>query len=62
MNTNKYEQLQRKWSIAWYFHVKYFYGTIILYLNILWLKAVNEIAARQTWTSFAKFIKFCSID
>jgi len=50
MSMNKYEQLERKWSIAWYFQVKYFYDTIILCLNILWLKAVNEIAARQTWT------------
>jgi len=24
MNVNKYEQLQRKRSIVWYFHAKYF--------------------------------------
>jgi len=47
MNVNKYEQLQRKWSIVWYFSRKIFYVTIVLYLNILWLKAVNEITARQ---------------
>jgi len=36
--------------------------TIILCLNSLWLKAVNEITARQTRTSLAKFIKVCSIE
>ena len=39
-----------------------FYVTIVLCLNILWLKAVSEITARQTGTSFAKFIKACSIE
>ena len=39
-----------------------FYVTIVLCLNILWLKAVNEITARQTRASFAKFIKVCSIE
>ena len=29
-----------------------FYVTAVLCLNILWLKAVNEITARQTRTSF----------
>jgi len=59
MNVNKHEQIQ---SIVWYFHVKYFYLTIVLCLNILWLKAINEITARQTPTTFAKFIKVCSIE
>ena len=47
MNGNKYEQLHRKRGFAWYFHVKYFTLTIVLCLNILWLKAVSEINARQ---------------
>jgi len=34
-----------------------FYVTIVLCLNILWLKAVNEITTRQTRTIFAKFSK-----
>ena len=34
-----------------------FYVTIVLCLNIPWLKAVSEITARQTRTSFAKFSK-----
>ena len=38
-----------------------FYVTDVLYLNILWLKAVNTITARQTRTSFAKLKKGCSI-
>jgi len=38
--------------------------TIVLRLNILWLKAVNEITARQTLTSLCKHdvIKVCSIE
>ena len=39
-NVNKYEQLQRKWSIVWYFHVKYF-SSVLSLLNILRLKAVS---------------------
>jgi len=41
-----------------------FYVTIVLCLNILWLKAVNEITARQTRTSLRKHdvIKVCSIE
>jgi len=59
-NTNIY---RKKWSIVWYFHVKYFV-TIALCLNILWLKAVNEITARQTKTSLYKHnvIKVCSTE
>jgi len=34
-----------------------FYVAIVLCLNILWLKAVNEITASQTQTSFAKLKK-----
>ena len=34
-----------------------FYVTIVLSLGIIWLKAVDEITARQTQTSFAKFSK-----
>ena len=44
---NKYEQLQRKWSIL-IFSRETFYVTVVLCLNILRLKAVNEITARQT--------------
>ena len=41
-----------------------FHVTIVLCLNILWLKAVNEITARQTRTSLRKHdvIKVCSIE
>ena len=41
-----------------------FYVTIVLCLNILWLKAINEITARQTQTSLCKHdvIKVCSIE
>ena len=39
-----------------------FYVTIVLCLNILRLKAVNEITARPTQTSFAKFSKKYSIE
>ena len=39
-----------------------YYITIVLCSNILWLKAVNEINARQTRTSFAKFSKNYSIE
>ena len=38
------------------------YVTLVLCLNILWLKAVNEITARQTRTSFAKFVKVGTIE
>jgi len=34
-----------------------FYVTVVLCLNILWLKAVNELTAMQTRTGFAKFSK-----
>jgi len=43
------------------FSCEIFYVTIVLCLNILILKAVNEITARQTRTSFTKFMKVCSI-
>ena len=38
--------------------------TIVLCLDILWLKAVNEITARQTLTNLRKHdvIKVCSIE
>jgi len=39
-----------------------YYITIVLCSNILWLKAVNEINAGQTRTSFAKFSKNYSIE
>ena len=41
-----------------------FYVTIVLRLNILWLKAINEITAKQTRTSLCKHdvIKACSIE
>jgi len=40
------------------------YVTIVLCLNILWLKGINEITARQTRTSLCKHdvIKVCSIE
>jgi len=57
------EQLRWKWSIVWYFHVKYFTSQLFC-LNILWLKAINEITARQKRTSLCKHdvIKVCSIE
>ena len=41
-----------------------FYITIVLYLNILWLTAINEITAGQRWTSLCKHdvIKMCRIE
>jgi len=41
-----------------------FYVTIVLCLNIMWLKAINEIPAGQTRTSLCKHdaIKVCSIE
>jgi len=41
-----------------------FYVTIVLCLNILWLKAVNEITAKQTRTILRKHdvIKVCIIE
>jgi len=40
-----------------------YYVTIVCF-NILWLKAINKIAARQTRTSLCKHdvIKVCSIE
>jgi len=40
-----------------------FYVTIVICLNILWLKAINEITARQTQTSLRKHdvTKVCNI-
>ena len=60
---NKYEQLQKKMKHYVIFSREIFYVTIVLCLNILWLKAVNEITARQTWTSLCKHdvIKVCSV-
>jgi len=60
-NTNSYRENKAlpdifSWNIFTY--LNYF---IVLCLNILWLKAVNEITAGPTRTSFAKFIKVCSI-
>ena len=42
----------------------FFYVTIVLCLNILWLKAVNDITARQTWTTLRKHdvINVCSAE
>ena len=41
-----------------------FYISIVLSLNILWLKAINEITARQTRTSLHEHnvIRLCSIE
>ena len=46
------------------FSYEIFYVTIVLCLNILRLKAVSEITARQTRTSLRKHdvIKVCSIE
>jgi len=46
------------------FSCEIFYITTVLYLNILTLKAVNEITATQTQTSQCKHdvIKVCSIE
>jgi len=40
------------------------YVTIVLCVNILWLKAVNKISAKQTRTSLRKHdvLKLCSIE
>ena len=40
---NKYEQLQKKTKYYVIFSRKLFYVTIVLCLNILWLKAVDEL-------------------
>ena len=45
---NKYEQTDK----IKIFLGEIFYVTIVLCLNIRWLKAVNEITARQSRTSF----------
>ena len=44
--------------------MNFFYVTIVLCLNILWLKAVNDITARQTWTTLRKHdvINVCSAE
>ena len=41
-----------------------FYFTIVLRLNILWLKAVNEVTANYTTRQLRKhgIIKVCSIE
>jgi len=41
-----------------------FYVTIVLCLNTLWLKAVNEITAKQTGTNLCKHdvIKVCGVE
>jgi len=49
---NKYEQLQEKMKHCLIFSREIFYVTIVVCLNILLLKAVNEITARQIRTSF----------
>ena len=42
----KYEQLKRKnEALSLIFSREIFYVTVVLCLNILWLKAVNEITA-----------------
>ena len=62
--TEKIGQLLRKWSIAWYFHVKYLLHNIVLCINIIWLKAVNDITADYTTRQLRKHgvIKVCSIE
>ena len=51
-NKNSYRE-KEVGPIVWYFHVKYFMS-VVLCLNILWLKAINEIIATQTRTSLCK--------
>jgi len=59
-NTNSYRKNEALSDIF----MRNIYATIVLRLNILWLKAVNEIAAMQTRTSLRKHdvIKVCSIE
>jgi len=71
--SNKTEKIGRMRTKMWtatdkmkyrlIFSPKIFYITIVLWLNILWLKAVNEITARQTVASLRNqdVIKVCSI-
>ena len=61
---NKYEHLPKKMEHCLIFSRKIFHVTIVLYLIILLLKAVNEITARQTRTSLRKHdaIKVCSTE
>ena len=61
---NIYESTDKKMEHWLIFSRETFYATIVLCLNILWLKAVNEITANQTRTSLSKHdvIKLCSID
>ena len=63
-DVNKQEQLQKKMKHCLIFSREIFYVTVVLCLNILWLKAVNDITARQTRTSLCKHdvIKICSIE
>jgi len=42
------------------FSRKTFYVTVVLFLNILRLKAVNEITARQTRTSLVAYVNMKS--
>jgi len=51
---NKYEHLQSKMEHCLIFSREIFYVKIVLCLNFLRLKAVNEITARQTRTSLCK--------
>ena len=56
-NTNSYRENEALSDIS----RKIFHVTIVLRLNILWLKTVNEITARQTVASLSKHdvIKVC---
>jgi len=60
----KYEHLQKKMEHYVIFSCEIFYVTIVLCSNILRLKAINEITARQTRTNLRKYdiIKVCSIE
>ena len=53
-----------KWAYRLIFSHEIYYDTIVLCSNILWLKAVSDITARQTRTSLRKHdvIKVCSIE
>ena len=59
-NTNSYKENE---ALSDHFSREIVYIKIVLCLSILWLKAVNEITARQTWTSLRKHdvIEVCDI-
>jgi len=63
-NVNKYKQLQRKWSIFWYFHVKYLRHNCFMFKYSVTESCRWNYCARQTRTTLRKYdvIKLCSIE